>query len=107
MRAHHTGEDAMLRPVLLPHLDLDAEQVPAMEAQHRELSAGIREVQALIERWQAQALSEDRDELAEALRRHHRQLCAPLSTRCSCWAWPPRRPNGRAGTRQGCGGCCA
>ncbi|MFF7128000.1 hemerythrin domain-containing protein [Streptomyces sp. NPDC008240] len=78
LHAHHTGEDEMLWPVLLPHLDLDAEQVLAMEAQHRELSEGISEVQVLMDRWQAKALSEDRDELAEALRRHHRQLCAHL-----------------------------
>src|SRR5690242_5445692 len=40
LHAHHTGEDEMLWPVLLPHLDLDAEQVLAMEAQHHELSDG-------------------------------------------------------------------
>ncbi|MFG2296458.1 hemerythrin domain-containing protein [Streptomyces sp. NPDC048603] len=78
LHAHHTGEDEVLWPVLLPHLDLDAEQVLAMEAQHRELTEGIAEVQGLMDRWQARALAEDRDELAEALRRHHRQLCAHL-----------------------------
>ncbi|MFK0258918.1 hemerythrin domain-containing protein [Streptomyces sp. NPDC090445] len=78
LHAHHTGEDEMLWPVLLPHLDLDAEQVLAMEAQHRELDEGIAEVQRLMDRWQAQALPADRDELAEALRTHHRQLCAHL-----------------------------
>ncbi|GAA0274669.1 hypothetical protein GCM10010302_10310 [Streptomyces polychromogenes] len=78
LHAHHTGEDEMLWPVLLPHLDLDAEQVLAMEAQHHELTEGMDEVQVLMDRWQARALPEDRDELAEALRRHHRQLCAHL-----------------------------
>ncbi|MFJ8160148.1 hemerythrin domain-containing protein [Streptomyces sp. NPDC096136] len=78
LHAHHTGEDEMLWPVLLPHLDLDAEQVLAMEAQHRELDEGITEVRGLMDRWQDQALPADRDELAEALRRHHRQLCAHL-----------------------------
>ncbi|MEU6865523.1 hemerythrin domain-containing protein [Streptomyces sp. NPDC046876] len=78
LHAHHTGEDEMLWPVLLPHLDLDAEQVLAMEAQHRELTEGMDEVQVLMDRWQARALPADRDELAEALRRHHRQLCAHL-----------------------------
>ncbi|MEW1910981.1 hemerythrin domain-containing protein [Kitasatospora sp. NPDC085895] len=78
LHAHHTGEDEMLWPVLLPHLDLDAEQVLAMEAQHRELSDGIAEVQRLVDRWQARVLPEDRDELTEALHRHHRQLCAHL-----------------------------
>ncbi|MEW1633108.1 hemerythrin domain-containing protein [Streptomyces sp. NPDC093801] len=78
LHAHHTGEDEMLWPVLLPHLDLDAEQVLAMEAQHRELDEGITEVHGLMDRWQERALPADRDELAEALRRHHRQLCAHL-----------------------------
>ncbi|MGE7386486.1 hemerythrin domain-containing protein [Streptomyces sp. NPDC004126] len=78
LHAHHTGEDEMLWPVLLPHLDLDAEQVLAMEAQHRELDEGITEVHRLMDRWQAQALAADRDELSDALRRHHRQLCAHL-----------------------------
>ncbi|MFJ9648344.1 hemerythrin domain-containing protein [Streptomyces sp. NPDC004244] len=78
LHAHHTGEDEVLWPALLPHLDLDAEQVLAMEAQHRGLDEGIAEVQRLMDRWQTRALPEDRDELAEALRRHHRQLCAHL-----------------------------
>ncbi|MFF2195404.1 hemerythrin domain-containing protein [Streptomyces sp. NPDC058157] len=78
LHAHHTGEDEVLWPAVLPHLDLDAEQVLAMEAQHRELTEGMDEVQVLMDRWQARALSADRDELAEALRRHHRQLCAHL-----------------------------
>ncbi|MFF3620965.1 hemerythrin domain-containing protein [Streptomyces sp. NPDC002467] len=78
LHAHHTGEDEMLWPAILPHLDLDAEHVLAMEAQHRELTDGIGEVRVLMDRWQARALAEDRDELAEALRRHHRQLCAHL-----------------------------
>lgn len=78
LHAHHTGEDEMLWPVLLPHLDLDAEQVLAMEAQHHELSDGIAEVHKLVDRWESRALAEDRDELAAALHRHHRQLCAHL-----------------------------
>lgn len=78
LHTHHTGEDEMLWPVVLPHLDLDAEQVLAMEAQHRELGDGIAEVQVLMDRWRVQALREDRDELVEALRGHHRQLCAHL-----------------------------
>ncbi|MCF3182707.1 hemerythrin domain-containing protein, partial [Streptomyces polychromogenes] len=63
LHAHHTGEDEMLWPVVLPHLDLDAEQVLAMEAQHRELTEGMDEVQVLMDRWQARALPADRDEL--------------------------------------------
>ncbi|MFJ3876900.1 hemerythrin domain-containing protein [Streptomyces sp. NPDC090077] len=78
LHAHHTGEDEVLWPAVLPYLDLDAEQVLAMEAQHRELDGGIGEVQVLMDRWRERALAEDRDELAEALRRHHRQLCAHL-----------------------------
>ncbi|MEU8776566.1 hemerythrin domain-containing protein [Streptomyces sp. NPDC048606] len=78
LHAHHTGEDELLWPAVLPHLDLDAEQVLAMEAQHRELDGGIDEVRVLMDRWRERALVEDRDELAEALRRHHRQLCAHL-----------------------------
>ncbi|WP_395292301.1 LLM class flavin-dependent oxidoreductase [Kitasatospora hibisci] len=65
LHAHHTGGDEMLWPVLLPRLDLDAEQVLAMEAQHRELDEGIAAVQAVMDRWQAQALREDRDELVQ------------------------------------------
>ncbi|MEU5278292.1 hemerythrin domain-containing protein [Streptomyces asoensis] len=78
LHAHHTGEDEVLWPALLPHLDLDAEQVLAMEAQHHELDGGLEEVQVLMDRWRVRALVADRDELAEALRRHRRQLCAHL-----------------------------
>ncbi|MEU1272679.1 hemerythrin domain-containing protein [Streptomyces sp. NPDC005799] len=78
LHAHHTGEDQVLWPALLPRLDMDAEQVLAMEAQHHELSTGMDEVQVLMDRWRTQAPAADRDELAEALRRHHRQLSAHL-----------------------------
>ncbi|MFJ3806028.1 hemerythrin domain-containing protein [Streptomyces sp. NPDC090073] len=78
LHAHHTAEDEVLWPALLPHLDLDAEQVLAMEAQHHELTGGLDEVRVLMDRWRARALAADRDELAEALRRHHRQLSAHL-----------------------------
>ncbi|MEU5765424.1 hemerythrin domain-containing protein [Streptomyces asoensis] len=78
LHAHHTGEDEVLWPALLPHLDLDAEQVLAMEAQHHELDGGLEEVQVLMDRWRVRALVADRDELVEALRRHRRQLCAHL-----------------------------
>ncbi len=78
LHAHHTGEDEMLWPVLLPHLDLDAEQVLAMEVQHRELSDGITRVQGSMDRWVAHARTDDRDEVADALRLHRRQLCDHL-----------------------------
>ncbi|MFE6748859.1 hemerythrin domain-containing protein [Kitasatospora purpeofusca] len=78
LHAHHTGEDEVLWPALLPHLDLDAEQVLAMENQHHELSEGIEEVRRVADRWAAHARPEDRDELAGALERHRRQLCTHL-----------------------------
>jgi hemerythrin-like domain-containing protein len=78
LHTHHTGEDELLWPVLLPQLHLAAEQVLAMQAQHRELDEGIAVVQGLMDRWQPEVRPEVRDELVEALRKHHQQLCSHL-----------------------------
>ncbi|MFF7753228.1 hemerythrin domain-containing protein [Streptomyces sp. NPDC007971] len=69
--AHHTGEDEMLWPVLLPP-EPRCRAGPGDGGAALRATEGIAEVQGLMDRWQAQALPEDRDELAEALRRHHR-----------------------------------
>ncbi|CCK24536.1 hypothetical protein BN159_0157 [Streptomyces davaonensis JCM 4913] len=76
LHTHHAGEDELLWPVLLPRLHLAAEQVWAMQAQHRALDEGIAAVHRLMDRWQPDARPEVRDELAEALRQHHLQLCS-------------------------------
>ncbi|MFD9907140.1 hemerythrin domain-containing protein [Streptomyces sp. NPDC059063] len=78
LHQHHTGEDELLWPRLLARVDLDAELVLRMEAQHRELSASLEQVELLLARWAPGAPDAERDELAEALYGHHRTLCAHL-----------------------------
>ncbi|MFE0178763.1 hemerythrin domain-containing protein [Streptomyces sp. NPDC059002] len=78
LHLHHTGEDELLWPQLLARVDLDAEQVLRMEAQHEELSASLDQVELLMESWVPSAPVAQRDALVDALLQHHHTLCAHL-----------------------------
>ncbi|MEI5098507.1 hemerythrin domain-containing protein [Streptomyces sp. PmtG] len=78
LHLHHTGEDELLWPKLRARAELDAELVSRMQAQHRELSANLEEVEMLLARWAAHTSAAEGADLAEALAHHHRILCAHL-----------------------------
>lgn len=61
---HHTNEDVVLWPLLLARVDLEAERVLLMEAQHQEIDALLRKANDLLPAWTAAAAADARDELA-------------------------------------------
>lgn len=67
---HHTGEDELLWPLLLARVDLEADVVLRMEAQHEKVAANLVQVRELAGRWEVSASVEDRDALVAALREH-------------------------------------
>jgi len=52
---HHSGEDDMLWPVLLPRVTLHTELVHRMEAQHKQLHVHIDRINELLPGWRATA----------------------------------------------------
>jgi len=61
---HHTNEDVVLWPLLLARVDLEAERVLLMEAQHQEIDALLQKANGLLPAWTATAAADVRDELA-------------------------------------------
>jgi hemerythrin-like domain-containing protein len=49
---HHLGEDELLWPLLLARVDLEAEIVLRMEAQHEVIAASLTEVDGAIGAWE-------------------------------------------------------
>jgi hemerythrin-like domain-containing protein len=54
---HHTGEDELLWPLLLARVDLDADKVLLMEAQHHRVDGLLTRASALLPAWEATASS--------------------------------------------------
>jgi iron-sulfur cluster repair protein YtfE (RIC family) len=61
---HHTNEDVVLWPLLLARIDLEAERVLLMEAQHQEIDALLQKANDLLPEWMSAAAADARDELA-------------------------------------------
>jgi hypothetical protein len=76
---HHTNEDVVLWPLLLARIDLEAERVLLMEAQHQEIDALLRKANDLLPAWTATAAADVRDELAGVYDRLLPVLTAHLS----------------------------
>jgi iron-sulfur cluster repair protein YtfE (RIC family) len=66
---HHTGEDDLLWPLLLARVDLDAEKVLLMEAQHQRIDALLSVASDLLTRWESTADRALREELAAVYER--------------------------------------
>jgi hemerythrin-like domain-containing protein len=64
---HHTGEDELLWPLLLARVDLDAEVVLRMEAQHERVSASLSNTAAAMHAWAVAVDEGRRDALVAAL----------------------------------------
>ncbi|OLT31773.1 hypothetical protein BJF79_00005 [Actinomadura sp. CNU-125] len=67
---HHHGEDELIWPLLLSRVDLDAEVVLRMEAQHEKVAATIARLRELAGPWARTADAAARDALAAALAEH-------------------------------------
>ncbi|GIJ70008.1 hemerythrin domain-containing protein [Virgisporangium ochraceum] len=61
---HHTAEDELLWPLLLARVDLDADKVLLMEAQHHRVDELLSRSADLLPRWETTASPEVGEELA-------------------------------------------
>ncbi|WP_436774128.1 hemerythrin domain-containing protein [Yinghuangia sp. YIM S09857] len=75
---HHHGEDELLWPVLLGRVDLGADVVLRMEAQHERVAETLARAEAALPAWEATAGEAERDALAAALTDHHAVLTAHM-----------------------------
>jgi hemerythrin-like domain-containing protein len=71
---HHSAEDDLLWPKLLARVDLEADLVLHMEAQHEQLAAGLERIGDLLSDWEQTAAAQVRDEIALALVGHRAAL---------------------------------
>ncbi|MER7129781.1 hemerythrin domain-containing protein [Streptosporangium saharense] len=67
---HHEGEDELLWPPLLARVDLEADIVLRMEAQHERIAATMTRLDAAFPAWEATAGADERDTLVAALAEH-------------------------------------
>ncbi|MEO3786729.1 DUF4267 domain-containing protein [Actinocorallia sp. B10E7] len=78
LRNHHHGEDELIWPLLLSRVDLDADVVLRMEAQHEKVAATIERIRGLIGPWTRSADAAGRDALVAALTEHRTVLIEHL-----------------------------
>ncbi|MBA9005672.1 hemerythrin domain-containing protein [Thermomonospora cellulosilytica] len=70
LHRHHEGEDELLWPPLLSRVDLEADIVLRMEAQHERVAATLTRLDAAVPAWEATAGADERDALVAALSEH-------------------------------------
>ncbi|GHF30515.1 hypothetical protein GCM10018790_05100 [Kitasatospora xanthocidica] len=75
---HHHGEDAFLWPPLLARVDLEADLVLRMEAQHERVAATLAAAGTALAAWEPAAGEAERDTLTAALAEHHAVLVEHL-----------------------------
>lgn len=75
---HHKGEDELLWPPLLARLDLEADIVLRMQAQHECIAATLTRLDAAVPDWEATAGPDERDTLLAALTEHRAGLLEHL-----------------------------
>lgn len=75
---HHHGEDEHLWPVLLGRVDLEADLVLRMEAQHERVAETLARAEAALPAWEATAGEAERDTLVAALSDHRAVLVEHL-----------------------------
>lgn len=75
---HHEGEDELLWPPLLSRVDLEADIVLRMEAQHQHIAATLTRLDTAVPAWEATAGADERDTLVAALTEHRAVLLEHL-----------------------------
>ncbi|MEU7747955.1 hemerythrin domain-containing protein [Nonomuraea sp. NPDC049158] len=75
---HHEGEDELLWPPLLSRVDLEADIVLRMEAQHQRIAATLTRLDTTVPVWEATAGADERDTLVAALAEHRAVLLEHL-----------------------------
>jgi hemerythrin-like domain-containing protein len=76
---HHTAEDTLVWPLLLARVDLEADLVLRMEAQHEVIAASLATVEELLPAWERTADPDTGTAIADALERHRASLVAHLT----------------------------
>jgi hemerythrin-like domain-containing protein len=75
---HHTAEDEHLWPLLLARVDLEAELVLRMEAQHERVAAGLAVIEDLLPAWERTADRAAGERVAVAIEAHRAALTEHL-----------------------------
>lgn len=78
LKNHHEGEDELLWPPLLSRVDLEADIVLRMEAQHEGVAASLAKLDAAVPAWEATADADRRDTVAAILAEHRALLLEHL-----------------------------
>lgn len=78
LKNHHEGEDELLWPPLLSRVDLEADIVLRMQAQHDRVAATVARLDVAVPAWEATAGADERDTLVAALTDHRAVLLEHL-----------------------------
>ena len=78
LKNHHEGEDELLWPRLLSRVDLEADIILRMQAQHERVEATLTRLDVAIPAWEADAGPDERDTLVAALAEHRAVLLEHL-----------------------------
>ncbi|MFG2622617.1 hemerythrin domain-containing protein [Streptomyces sp. NPDC048507] len=76
LHRHHRGEDEVLWPLLLARVDLEADLVLRMEAQHERVAATLAAAGRALPAWEGTAGEAERDTLVAVLAEHRAVLLA-------------------------------
>ncbi|WP_194825836.1 hemerythrin domain-containing protein [Nocardia sp. XZ_19_231] len=78
LKNHHEGEDELLWPPLLSRVDLEADIVLRMQAQHERVEATLNRLDAAIPAWETTAGADERDTVVAVLVDHRAVLLEHL-----------------------------
>ncbi|MER6447391.1 hemerythrin domain-containing protein [Streptomyces venezuelae] len=78
LTGHHHGEDEHLWPPLMARVDLEADLVLRMEAQHERVAASLAAAEEALPAWERRAGETERDTLASVLAEHRAVLLEHL-----------------------------
>jgi hemerythrin-like domain-containing protein len=79
LHMHHSGEDELVWPLLLARVDLEADLVLRMEAQHEVIARTLKEAAGLIAAWRSGPSAATADPLIAALASHRTALLEHLN----------------------------
>ncbi|MBF6241752.1 hemerythrin domain-containing protein [Nocardia otitidiscaviarum] len=74
LKNHHEGEDELLWPPLLARVDLEADVVLRMQAQHERVEATLAALDIAVPAWEAGAGADERDTVVAVLVDHRAVL---------------------------------
>ncbi|MEV0298540.1 hemerythrin domain-containing protein [Nocardia sp. NPDC050710] len=78
LKNHHEGEDELLWPPLLSRVDLGADIILRMQAQHERVEATLASLDASVPAWEVTAGADERDTLVAVLADHRAVLLEHL-----------------------------